>query len=66
MKVVYENQYPAQVRFKDLKPGETFDACGDIAIKTRSDHAVVLCDGNYVYRDPNDLVTPLNAEVRVL
>lgn len=57
---------PDKVRYRDLKPGETFDACGYIAIKTSDGRAVVLCDGNYVQRDDNDVVHRVKAAVHWL
>lgn len=51
------------VRFSQLSPGAVFDACGDPAIKCVDGDAVVLCDGNYVHREPDDVVALLDAEV---
>lgn len=60
---ITDKRSTASVRFCELKPGETFLACGDLAIKTVDAKAVCLADGNYVSRLPNDLIEPLKAEV---
>ena len=62
MKVI--KKLPLLVRFKDLKPGDTFDACGDVAIKTVDERGVVLANGSYVHRDGDDLVPRVESEVR--
>lgn len=43
-------------RYGDLAPGKLFYACGDIAIKTTNEWAIVLKDGNYVHRNDDDFV----------
>ena len=62
MRVIQNINDPC-IRFVDLKPGDVFNACGDAAIKTVDGKAVVLKDGNYVSRLPNDLIVPMKAEV---
>ena len=53
-------------RYGNLAPGELFYACGDIAIKTTNEWAVVLKDGNYVRRNDDDRVSLVErAELRI-
>ena len=49
--------------FDSLKPGTPIMICGDLAIKTANDGAIVLCDGNPVSVDPRTLVRVVDAEV---
>lgn len=62
MKIAHEHE-KTMVRFSQLEPGAVFDACGDPAIKCADGDAVVLRDGNYVHREPSDVVELLDAEV---
>lgn len=59
MKVVYDTA--KLMPFRDLKPGDTFLICGDLAIKTTDGKAVVLSDGNYVEIGETDNVKRVNA-----
>ena len=63
MKIIGKND--KSIRYGDLKPGDVFDACGEPAIKTVDGRAVVLRDGNYVFRDPLDTVKKLDAAVHI-
>ena len=60
---ITDKRTPPMVRYSELPVGAVFDACGDIAIKCADGDAVCLRDGNYICRQPSDMVTPLNAEV---
>lgn len=55
-KITIVDKAPTRKRYGDLASGELFYACGDIAIKTAGEDAVVLKDGNYVLRNSDDYV----------